>query len=234
VLAERLRKLERSQIIERQTGPTGRTIRYQLTPAGRDLQPVLDAVGQWAATWAFTDPRSEELDADLLMVWIARHVDHAQLPAERTVVQFDLRDPTKRYWLVLEPAEVSVCLQHPGFDPHLTLSADTATMYHVYLGQTELSAGLRARTVKITGSEPLRRALTRWFTWSSFAPASRTADKRRQAAVRLHAHAASRPQRASPATTPTQAEPRSRLSLPATAALANRDPRVSPRGSNLA
>jgi len=116
VLAERLRKLERSQIIDRQTGPTGRTIRYRLTPAGRDLQPVLDAVGQWAATWAFTDPRPEELDSDLLMVWIARHVDHAPLPAERTVIQFDLRDPTnrvelrpKRYWPVLEPAEVSVC-----------------------------------------------------------------------------------------------------------------------------
>ena len=150
VLAERLRKLERSQIIERQTGPTGRTIRYRPTLAGRDLQPVLDAVGQWAATWAFTDPHPEELDPDLLMMWIARHVDHTQLPEARTVIQFDLRNPTKRYWLVLEPADVSVCLQHPGFDPHLTLSADTATMYHVYLGQTELSAALRASTVTMT------------------------------------------------------------------------------------
>ena len=57
VLAERLRRLERCEIIQRQIGPAGRTIRYRLTPAGRDLQPVIDAIGEWGATWAFTEPR---------------------------------------------------------------------------------------------------------------------------------------------------------------------------------
>jgi hypothetical protein len=31
-----------------------------------------------------------------------RHVDRERLPPDRTVVQFDFRDPAKRYWLVLE------------------------------------------------------------------------------------------------------------------------------------
>jgi DNA-binding HxlR family transcriptional regulator len=190
VLADRLRKLERSDIIARQSGPTGRTIRYRLTPAGRDLQPVLDAIGEWGATWAFTEPRPEELDPDLLMMWIARRVDHTQLPPTRTVVQFDLREPTKRYWLVLEPAEVSICLQAPGFEPHLTVRADTAAMYRVYLGQTDLATAVQGGTVTITGPEHLRRALTRWFTWSKFAPASRTADERRNAAIHHHAETA--------------------------------------------
>ena len=193
VLAERLRRLERCEIIERETGPAGRTIRYRLTPAGRDLQPVIDAIGEWGATWAFTEPRREELDPDLLIVWIARHVDHAQLPLTRTVVQFDLRDPSRRYWIVLGPSEASVCVQHPGFDVDLAVRADTETLYHVYLGQTDLGAMVRAGLVTLTGPTSLRRAIPRWFTWSKFAAASRGAEQRRKRAARLQPLAAGHP-----------------------------------------
>jgi len=116
ILRDRLRRLERAEVVDRKTGPTGRTLEYALTPAGRDLRPVVKALGDWGATWSFTEPRRDELDPDLLIVWIARHADPAELPGTRTVVQFDLRDPTRRYWMVLEPHDVSVCLQHPGFD----------------------------------------------------------------------------------------------------------------------
>src|ERR671922_234577 len=85
VLTDRLRSLERAEIIGRRTGPKGRTLEYRLTSAGRDLEPVVQAVGEWGATWFFTDPRAEELDPDLLIVSIARHVDRRSLPPNRTV-----------------------------------------------------------------------------------------------------------------------------------------------------
>jgi DNA-binding HxlR family transcriptional regulator len=185
VLADRLRSLERAEIVRRRTGPKGRTLDYRLTLAGRDLEAVVQAIGEWGATWSFTDPRPEELDPDLLIVWMARHADRDQLPPERTVVQFDFRDPAKRYWMVLEPSDVSVCLQHPGFDVDLKVAVDTATLYRVYLGRAELAAALRARQVTLSGSRALQREFGRWFAWSAFAPASRRADERRQAASRL-------------------------------------------------
>ena len=80
VLTDRLRSLERAEIVARRTGPKGRTLEYQLTPAGRDLEPVVQAMGEWGVTWSFTDPRPEELDPDLLIVWMARHVHREQLP----------------------------------------------------------------------------------------------------------------------------------------------------------
>ena len=88
-----------------------------------DPSLLVQALGEWGVTWSFTDPRPEELDPDLLIVWMARHVDHDELPADRTVVQFNFRNPAKRYWMVLEPSEVSVCLQHPGFDIDLDVPA---------------------------------------------------------------------------------------------------------------
>ncbi len=185
VLTERLRSLERAEIVERRTGPKGRTLEYRLTLAGRDLEPVVQAIGEWGATWSFTDPRPEELDPDLLIVWIARHVDRQQLPADRTVIKFEFRHPAKRYWMVLEPSDVSVCLQHPGFDVDLEVIVDTATLYRVYLGRAELGDAMRARKLTVTGPRALQRAFGRWFAWSSFAPASRSADERRRAASRL-------------------------------------------------
>src|SRR5574341_1136817 len=80
VLADRMRALERAEVIERRMGPKGRTLDYRLTSAGRDLEPVVQAIGEWGATWSFTEPRAEELDPDLLIVWMARHVDRQRLP----------------------------------------------------------------------------------------------------------------------------------------------------------
>ena len=185
VLADRLRSLERAEIVERRTGPKGRTLDYRLTLAGRDLEAVVQAIGEWGVTWAFTDPRPEELDPDLLIVWMARHVDREQLPPNRTVVQFDFRDPAKRYWMVLEPSEVSVCLQHPGFDVDLAVTVDTATLYRVYLGRAELAAALRSGKLALSGPKELQAGFGRWFAWSAFAPASRRAHERRTAASRL-------------------------------------------------
>jgi DNA-binding HxlR family transcriptional regulator len=185
VLTDRLRLLERAEIVARRTGPKGRTLEYQLTPAGRDLEPVVQAIGEWGVTWSFTDPRPQELDPDLLIVWMARHVHREQLPPGRTVLQFDFRDPAKRYWMVLEPAEVSVCLQHPGFDIDLEVRVDTATLYRVYLGRAELGGAMRMRKLAMSGPRALQRGFCRWFAWSAFAPASRLAEQRRTAASRL-------------------------------------------------
>ncbi len=185
VLSTRLRQLERSEIVERRTGPSGRTLGYRLTGAGRDLQPVIQAIGDWGATWSFTDPTPEELDPDLLIVWIARNIDRGQLPPDRTVMQFDLRDPSKRYWMVLEPAEVSVCVQHPGFDVDLSLEGDTATLYRVHLGRGDLGQAMKSGAIVLQGPEHLQRGFGRWYTRSRFVEASRLAGQRRELAAAL-------------------------------------------------
>jgi DNA-binding HxlR family transcriptional regulator len=185
VLTDRMRALERAEVVERRTGPKGRTLEYRLTLAGLDLQPVVQAIGEWGATWSFTDPNPEELDPLLLIVWMARHVDRESLPRNRTVVKFDFRNPTRRYWMVLERSEVSVCLQHPGFEVDLEVRVDTSTLYRVYLGRAELSGAIRGGQLTMSGPRMLQHGFGHWFTWSAFAPASRSAPERRTAAKRL-------------------------------------------------
>jgi hypothetical protein len=87
--------------------------------------------------------------------------------------------------MVLEPAEVSVCLQHPGFDIDLEVDVDTTTLYRIYLGRAELGGAMGAGRLTMNGPRTLQRGFADWFAWSAFAPASRSAEERRAAASRI-------------------------------------------------
>src|SRR3954463_3878708 len=115
LLSERLRRLERTGGLERRAGSRGKPTEYRLTPAGRELQRVIDLFGEWGARWAFGDPRPNELDPIILLWWMRRRVALDHFSSRRVVIQFDFRGTPKRsYWLLIHRSDVSVCLKHPG------------------------------------------------------------------------------------------------------------------------
>lgn len=67
VLSDRLRELEAEGIIERIVYPQIPVrVEYRLTDKGRDLQPVVDAIHQWAEEWVpFPTPVEVEICAVL-------------------------------------------------------------------------------------------------------------------------------------------------------------------------
>lgn len=169
VLSERLRRLQRDGIIRHvDTG-------YDFTPAGDELRPVVQAIGDWVARWIMEDPAPAELDPNLLMIWISRHVHREALPKRRVVVEFRFTDLAPRCsWLVMDPNDVSVCLEHPGFIEDLTVSTTTRKLYRVYMGRTTLEAAISSGEVAVDGLPSLVRAFPRWMAWSSFAPTMRS------------------------------------------------------------
>lgn len=57
LLIQRLRELERRRIVDRSMDQAGRTTDYRLIVAGKELGPVVWALGHWAARWhAETQP----------------------------------------------------------------------------------------------------------------------------------------------------------------------------------
>lgn len=177
LLAERLRRLERTGVVVRDSGSGGHQTAYHLTPAGLELQQVIDAVGDWGARWAFGDPRPHELDPVVLLWWMRRRVHLDRLPDRRIVIQFDFRGGTRpgSYWLVLTRADVSVCLQHPRFEIDVRVTADLATFYRVWLGRSPMAEAVREGRVRVDGLAGLVRAFPRWFAWSPMADAVRAA-----------------------------------------------------------
>ncbi|HEU5347044.1 MAG TPA: helix-turn-helix domain-containing protein [Ktedonobacterales bacterium] len=179
LLAERLRRLERAGVVERSSVPNRHATEYHLTLAGEQLKEVIDVLGRWGARWAFGDPVPEELDPALLMWWMRRRVQRNRLPPQRLVVQFDFRGQhTGSYWLVMEPAEVSVCLQHPGFAIDLLVTADIAACYRVLFSRLTLAEALRAGLIEVDGPTPLVRSFPTWWTWFPTPSAERTPQRR--------------------------------------------------------
>jgi DNA-binding HxlR family transcriptional regulator len=183
LLAERLRRLERTGVLERRGASRGRPTEYRLTRAGRELQRIIDLFGEWGARWAFGPPRPTELDPIILLWWMRRRISLDRLPRRRVVIQFDFRRaPLRSYWLVIDPGDVSVCLKHPGFDVDVILTADIVLFYQVWLGRLSLAEAVRKNHVRLDGAPADVRAFPTWFTLSPMAQTVRTAISDRRTA----------------------------------------------------
>lgn len=184
LLAQRLRRLVGTGVLERRVAAKHRAVEYQLTAAGHELHQVIEVLGEWGARWAFTEPRPDEMDPQLLLWWVRRSIHRELLPPERTVVQFDFRGAKRlTAWLVMEPSDVSLCLHHPGFDVDLFVTADTAAFYRVWFGWTSMNQALEEESIQIDGPQALGREFPRWLKFSHFAPAVRAALKERRRAL---------------------------------------------------
>jgi DNA-binding HxlR family transcriptional regulator len=174
LLSDRLRRLQKAGLVERHAEPTGRRVRYTLTQAGEELRPLMHMLIHWGAKWAFGEPEESELNPVLLMWWMRGRVLADRLPDERVVVEFDFRGERQGpFWLVLERADTSVCLTHPGFDVDVRVRAGLREMLKVWLGSMEYADALRAGAVEVEATPSLARAFPRWFALSPTAGAVR-------------------------------------------------------------
>src|SRR6202012_3124807 len=93
LLSQRLKELEAAGIVvrERVKGENG-VFDYRLTASGRELGPVIMALGTWGHRWIETAPTLEQLDVSLLMWDMRRNLDPRPLPARRSVIAFRYTD----------------------------------------------------------------------------------------------------------------------------------------------
>jgi DNA-binding HxlR family transcriptional regulator len=172
LLSARLAQLTRTGIVTK--SPDGR---YVLTPAGRELRPVVEALGTWGIRW-MGELAESDLDPKLLMWDIRRRIDHTQVPDVRTVVAFRFADVAARardWWLVITPDTADVCDHDPGFPVDVTVRGSVRTLIAVWMGELSWPAALRGGGLEITGAAALRRALPRWLALSTFAEVPRVA-----------------------------------------------------------
>jgi DNA-binding HxlR family transcriptional regulator len=172
LLSKRLQQLARAGLVERRS--ENGEIRYLLTEAGRELGPVVEAVGAWGVRWARI--ADEDLDPRLLMWDMHRNVDRAAVPDGRTVVRFrfdDVPRPTREWWLVIGPDEVDVCDVDPGHPVAATVQAPLRSLTEVWMGDRTWVEVLRTGELRVQAPEDVRRTLPAWFTLSSFAAVPR-------------------------------------------------------------
>ncbi|MBF0660774.1 MULTISPECIES: winged helix-turn-helix transcriptional regulator [unclassified Rhodococcus (in: high G+C Gram-positive bacteria)] len=175
LLSTRLHQLTVAGIVQRTVD--GSEVRYVLTPAGRDLEPVVSALGTWGSRWTGR-LGDEDLDPKLLMWDMHRNVDHSAIEETRVVVEFVFTGAprgSRRWWLVIVPGEVDVCDTDPGFEVSVTVTAGLRDLTEIWRGENDWPEALRTGAVVVEGPVGLRRSLPSWFV-SPLAGANRSGE----------------------------------------------------------
>jgi DNA-binding HxlR family transcriptional regulator len=174
LLSKRLKDLEAAGIVTRSplSGEPD-LFEYRLTEAGRDLEPVIDAVGTWGQRWLETEASLENLDPDLLMWDMRRNINPVPMPRRRNTIQViftDLKEARRNWWLIVQPdQEVDLCSVDPGFDVDLYLSTNLRTMTEIWMGYTTIARAKEQGRLIITGNRQLEVDLASWLSLSPFA-----------------------------------------------------------------
>lgn len=169
LLVQRLRHLERTEVLERRPAASGRGHEYHLTEAGLDLGDVVVAIGEWAVRWKLAEPEAEEVDPRALTWWMHLRMDHDRLPDRRVVIEFAYTSPERiQIWIVMDRGDVSMCSQHPGFESDLIVRTGSLPMARVFNGFTTLAQAVDAGEIELLGPPALVKGFGRWFLWSPF------------------------------------------------------------------
>lgn len=174
LLSARLKELEDAGVI-RSEG-RGRGKGYVLTDAGRELEPIIEALGVWGQRWVWTRVDRDDLDPSLLMWDVRRRVRPEAMPVARAVIEFHIRGvpgARRRWWLIIGDGEPDLCLTWPGYDTDLTVTATIRVLVDVWMGARDVREAIRSGDVALEGSRELAKSFPEWFGLSSLAAAGR-------------------------------------------------------------
>ncbi len=171
LLSQRLAQLEHAGLIIRKPLETGRGHAYELTDAGRELDPVIMSLAKWGQRWA-RDMEHEDLDPAFLAWSMHTRLNVEAMPRERRVLEFAFTGTHKglsRFWLVVEDGQVDMCLKYPGYESDIIVSAEIRRFVEAWRGYRDLRKEIAAGHIRLEGRHDCKKAIPDWLLLSSLA-----------------------------------------------------------------
>jgi DNA-binding HxlR family transcriptional regulator len=173
LLSKRLAELVRAGVVERRG--SGSDVRYVLTESGRELRPIVEALGVWGTRW-IGELGDADVDPKLLLWDMHRRVNHDAVPPGQTVVALhfpDMPPKLRNWWLLITPEDADVCDSDPGRPVSVLVTASLRSLTRGWRGDTSWSQAIRAEDIRVDGPSALRRSLPEWFQLPEFAAVPR-------------------------------------------------------------
>lgn len=177
VLNTRLKELEANGVIVKRPISGQRGFEYQLTPAGKELAPVIESLVVWGMRWARDELRSDEMDVAFLMFDVERNIITEELPGGETVLCFQFLDLNeyKRWWIVCDGAKRDLCYEDPGKDVSAYVTTTSQDLVGIWMGDIPLSQAMSDERVVVLGDSLICKRFKNWFPLSSAAHIPRPA-----------------------------------------------------------
>ncbi len=170
VLSQRLRELEHAGIVMRRMlpPPAGSRV-YELTEWGKELEPVVDALGRWGAR-APLAPEDTGMSFDAHLLSIKTLFDPTL--AGDFGASFDLRLGEQRFRAVI--SDGSLELERGGIDsPDAIVTTDEGTLLALAHRRRELADAIDAGEIEIEGDlEAVERFMGLFTLPEPYAPAA--------------------------------------------------------------
>lgn len=166
LLAQRLRTLESAGVIERRPNRFGRGWEYHPTPAGKELDTVLNELGIWAQHWV--ELKQEHCDPAYLMTMVYDLLRLDRLPETPTTVRFEFTIDPKIYWLVMGGDRPELCYYDPGRAVDLVVTVDEQEFAKVILGRARYEDAVRSGHIRLDGDAYLIRSFPSWLYESRY------------------------------------------------------------------
>jgi DNA-binding HxlR family transcriptional regulator len=148
VLAQRLRDLEAAGIVRRgKLPPPAASKIYELTAWGRDLEPVIIALGRWGVR-SPTKPPDAELGVDSLILSFRTMFDPDRAEGLDALYEFRLGEDRFRAEVVEGRLEIA---RGTAEQPDATVEADAGTLAALVYDELELDDTLSSGDLSIEG-----------------------------------------------------------------------------------
>lgn len=163
VLSQRLRELEASGLVRRQTLPPPVNVTvYELTERGAALEPVLLELGRWGSRQPLHTAKDLSVSAFLVALKTVFH------PAAATSAVIGLLVGGESFRLTVSGTAIDIRRDDPsradGLDrADVTLAGDLGTVRSVAFGRETPAAAERAGRLQITGNRRLAAQFGRMF-----------------------------------------------------------------------
>jgi DNA-binding HxlR family transcriptional regulator len=165
LLIKRLKQLESAGIIVRKAQQGRKGHEYFLTPAGKELAPIVENLATWGMRWARGQLDDDELDVEFLMWDIQRRLQTNMLPDGETILCFIFDGLTtfKNWWLVIRNGEVDLCTENPGIDVDLYITTTLRNLVEIWKGDIEIKQAQRKELIKTQGNTQLAKTMPDWL-----------------------------------------------------------------------
>ncbi len=152
VLAQRLRELEQAGVVRRRKlpPPAGSRV-YELTDWGRELEPVITALGRWGSRSPAL-PRDYEMSVDSHLLAMKAMFDPRA--AEGLRASYELRLGEHRFHIEVADGQIEVG-RGEADEPDAIIETDPGTLAELLWNGRRLDDALRSGNIEIEGSRPV-------------------------------------------------------------------------------
>jgi len=168
ILSKRLKTLEAADIIIRKAAPSGQAAEYKLTRSGRELGPIVENMAVWGMRWRKRSIAAQDCDVGGFMWDFHRTLNTASLPDGETVILVQISDRTElnSWWVIANGDAVDLCVEDPGHDVDVYLTATLAHLIALWLGDVGVQSAVDDKSIYLDGPRHLLNTAQDWMAQS--------------------------------------------------------------------